>query len=96
MSLEKDLLKAKSVGVRGFRDKLSKLMRTNEIFIVTDHGDPKSVLMPYDDVLEIVDILDELRDKDAVKAVIQGRKAVERGAKGIPAEEVFKKGKKAL
>jgi len=91
MTLGNALLKAKSIGVRNFRDKVSRLIHTHEIFVVTEHGSPTSVLLPYDDVLEIVDVLDELRDKDALKAVAQGRKAIGRGVKGILASKILKK-----
>ena len=90
MTLGKALLKAKSIGVRKFRDKISRLIHAHEMFVVTEHGSPASVLLPYNDVLEIVDVLDELRDKDALKAVAEGRKAVGRGAKGVAAEKIFK------
>ena len=91
MTLGKALLKARTIGVRNFRNKLSRLIHTHEMFVVTEHGSPTSVLLPYNDVLEIVDILDELRDKDTLKAVAEGRKAVGRGVKGILASKIFKR-----
>jgi len=91
MTLGKALLRARSIGVRNFRNKVSKLIHTHEMFVVTEHGSPTSVLLPYDDVLEIADVLDELRDKDALKAVAQGRKTISRGVKGILASKIFEK-----
>jgi len=91
MTLSRALLKAKTIGVRKFRDRLSRLIHTHEMFIVTEHGSPTSVLLPYQDVLEIIDILDELRDKDAIAAVLKGRKAIRAGKKGILASKVFDK-----
>ena len=91
MTLGKALLKARTIGVRNFRNKVSKLMRTHEMFVVTEHGSPTSVLLPYEDVLEIVDVLDELQDKGAIKAVARGRKAVRRGVKGVLASKALKK-----
>ena len=94
MTLGKALLKARTVGVRNFRNKISRFIKSHEMFVVTEHGSPASVLLPYEDVLEIVDVLDELRDKKAVEAVLHGRKSVAKGVKGILAKTVFKKGKK--
>lgn len=91
MNLGKALLRARSIGVRNFRDKVSSLIHSHEMFVVTEHGSPTSVLLPYDDVLEIVDVLDELRDKDTLNAVVQGRKAISRGAKGVIASKVLRK-----
>lgn len=91
MTLGKALLKARAIGIRKFRDKISRLIHAHEIFVVTDHGSPTSVLLPYDDVLEIVDVLDELRDKEVLDAVTKGRKAIRAGKKGVLASKVFKK-----
>ena len=91
MSISRALLKAKTIGIRKFRDKLSKLMKTHEMFVVTEHGHPTSVVLPYNDIMEIVDILDELRDKNAIKAVTSGRKSISSGVKGILAKTVFKR-----
>lgn len=89
MTIEKALLHAKSIGVRNFRDKISQLIGSRQIFIVTEHGSPTSVLLPYENVLEIVDILDELKDKGALKVIAEGRKAIRRGVEGILASKVF-------
>jgi len=91
MTLARTLLKARTIGVRKFRDKVSKLIRSHEMFVVTEHGSPTSVFLPYDDILEIVDVLEELQDKETLKAVAKGRKSIKRGAKGILALKVFKK-----
>jgi len=89
MTLAKALLKARTLGVRNFRNKLSQLMHTHEMFIVTEHGKPTSVLLPYNDILEIVDILDELRDRGAIDAVAKGRRAIRAGRKGVSVSKTF-------
>ena len=91
MTVANALLKARSVGVRNFRDKLSRFIKKHELFIVTEHGEPTSVLMPYEDMLEIVDVLDELQDKETLKTIAEGRKAINAGRKGILASTLFKK-----
>lgn len=91
MSIANVLLRAKSVGVRNFRDGVSRFIGKHEPFIITERGTPASVLLPYDDVLEIVDVLEELEDKETLKLVAQGRRAIRRGVKGIRASTSFKR-----
>lgn len=91
MTIGTALLHAKSIGIRNFRDKISQLIKKHQIFIVTEHGSPASVLLPYEDMLEIVDILDELKDRRALKIIAEGRRAIRRGTKGILASKVFTK-----
>lgn len=94
MTIARALLKARSIGVRNFRDKLSRFINKHELFIVTEHGEPTSVLLPYEDMLEIVDVLDELQDEETIKAVAEGRKSIKSGAKGISFSTIFKKKRK--
>ena len=91
MTIANALLKARSVGIRNFRNKLSKFIGKHELFIVTEHGQPASVLLPYEDMLEIVDVLDELQDKETLKTILEGRKAIKSGRKGLLASTLFKK-----
>ncbi len=91
MTISNALLRAKSVGVRNFRDGVSHFIGKHEMFIITEHGNPTSVLLPYNDVLEIVDILEELEDKKVLKLVAEGRRAIAKGARGISASASFKK-----
>ncbi len=90
MTISKALLRAKSVGVRKFRNGASRFIRKNEFLIITEHGTPASVLLPYNDVLEIVDILEELEDKKLVKAIVEGRRAIRKGTKGVSALKVLR------
>jgi PHD/YefM family antitoxin component YafN of YafNO toxin-antitoxin module len=84
MTASKALLRAKNVGVRNFRNGVSRFVREHAFLVITEHGRPESVLMPYNDMLEIVDVLEELEDRQALKTIAAGRKAIRRGAKGIP------------
>ena len=83
MTLARALLNAKHIGVKELRSKLSFSLHRTPV-IVTEYGEPKGVLMSYDDAMEIVDILDELTDKESVSAVWRGRKAMARNPNGIP------------
>jgi prevent-host-death family protein len=88
------LLKARNVGVRKFRNRASRFVKSHRILVITEHGKPTAVLMPYSDMLDIVDTLDELRDKNAIETIAEGRKAIASGAKGISVSKVFKRIKK--
>ena len=88
MSVATDLLKANHVGIRDFKEHLSGEF-LNETLVITDRGTPVSVNLPYSDVLELMDILDELSDPGTVKAVQEGRKAIKAGAEGIHVSKVF-------
>jgi len=90
MQIVRAILNAKRIGVRNFRDGASRFIKKHKPIIITEHGSPESVLLPYNDVMEIVDILDELQDKEALKAVAEGRKAIAKGAKGISASNTLK------
>ncbi len=91
MTISNALLRARSVGVRNFRDSASRFIGKHEMLIITEHGNPTSVLLPYNDILEIVDILEELEDKKILKLVAEGRRAIAKGVKGIPVSVSFKR-----
>ncbi len=57
MDIALNLLKAPHVGVREFKEKISSFLNKRKTLVVTDHGEPTSVLVPYKDMMEILDIL---------------------------------------
>jgi len=91
MSVTTELLKAEHVGIRDLRTHLSSFLKINKPVVVTDRGTPSKVLLSYSDMLELTDILDELQDRETIKAVQDGRMAIANGAKGIPVENLFKR-----
>lgn len=84
------LKKAKSVGVREAQAKLSRLVESKSPAIITSHGIPKSFLISYDDMLEILEVLEELKDKRLIEEIARARKEYEEGL-FVPVERVFKK-----
>ncbi len=88
MSIAADLLKAHRIGVRDLKEHLSTKF-LNDILVITDRGKPISVNLPYSDVLELVDMLDELADLETIATVNEGREAIKAGAKGIPVSNLF-------
>ncbi|MDI6751435.1 MAG: hypothetical protein QME07_01040 [bacterium] len=45
----------------------------DEVLIITDRGTPISVNLPYSDLLELVDIIDELSDSETIASVQEGK-----------------------
>jgi hypothetical protein len=88
VSIATDLLKAHRIGIRNLKEHLSTKF-LSEILVITDRGTPISVNLPYSDVLELMDILDELADSETVATVDEGRRAIEAEAKGIPVSDLF-------
>lgn len=89
MTLTTALLKAKHIGIREMREHLSKRMKDKNPLIVTDHGEPTKVILAYQDMVELIEVLDELRDQAALQIVREGRKAVQEGSEGIPVSRLF-------
>ncbi len=88
MSIATDLLRAHHIGIRDLKEHLSTKF-LDEILVITDRGTPVSVNLPYSDVLELIDILDELADVEAMATIAEGREAIKAGAKGIPVSNLF-------
>ena len=89
------LLNARHIGVRELKAHLSSRLKGRMPLIVTEHGEPTRVILSYRAMLEIVDILDELQDKQALLNIQEGRKAIRDGAKGTPVSELFERIKTA-
>ncbi|MBI3314294.1 MAG: hypothetical protein HYZ83_08680 [Candidatus Omnitrophica bacterium] len=89
MTVATALLTAKHIGVRELREHLSKRLKGNKPIIVTEHGTPTKVIFSYRDVLELIDILDELQDRQAIQAVQEGRRAIQKGARGTSVSSLF-------
>ena len=91
MTLSSALLRAPRIGAREFRNKACAFIKGGKFYLVTEHGRPTGVFMPYENALELTEIIDELRDKELLKAVAEGRQAIRRGAKGITLKSALKK-----
>lgn len=83
------LLKAEHIGIRELREHLSKELKRDAPLIVTEHGTPKKVILSYRDLLELIDVLDEFRDRELLESIQAGRKAIRKGTKGISVSRLF-------
>lgn len=90
MSITLDLLKAEHIGARIFRNRLFEFLKEDEPLVITEHGRPVRVVMDYEEILELLDMLDELSDPGTIKAVREGRKAIAKGARGISVSRLFR------
>ena len=91
MTLASTLLKAKHIGVRDLKAHLSEKLRSGKTLVVTDHGEPKQVIVPYADIVELAETLEELKDKTLAQLVQTSRYAREQGLPSIPVEALFRK-----
>ena len=90
MSATSLLRKARPVNVREAQAQLSKLIRSKVPSMVLSHGRPVSFLVPYEEMLDLIDTLDELKDTKLLREIERARVDYARG-KAVPAERLFKK-----
>jgi PHD/YefM family antitoxin component YafN of YafNO toxin-antitoxin module len=90
MTIATALLNARYIGVRELREHLSNRIKGNKAIVVTDHGTPTKVILSYRDVVELIEVMDELRDQAAVQSVQEGRKAIRSGSEGVPVNRLFR------
>ncbi len=90
MSSTSLLRNAKPVNVREAQARLSKLIRSKSPSMVLSHGKPVSFLVPYEDMLDLVETLDELKDKKLLGEIARARTEYGKG-KAVPTERLFKK-----
>lgn len=91
MSITLDFLKAEHVGARAFRNHLFEFLKGDELLVITEHGQPVRVMLNYEEMLGLLDMLDELSDPETIEAVREGRKAIAAGTKGVSATDLIEK-----
>lgn len=74
------------VGVRKAKASLSHYLHSHNPVVITDRGEPRSALIPYNVFLAIQeeietlrDMLEEFKDKALLKKIVEGRKAYQEG-----------------
>lgn len=90
MSTKTLLKEAKPVNVREAQATLSKLISSKAPSLVMSHGKPVSFLIPYDEMLELLDLIEELKDKRLLEQIAEARKAYAKGEE-VPVEKLFRK-----
>jgi len=69
----------KYVGVRELRTNLAKVLKSRQAYFVTDHGKPVKAMISYEVLLELLEILEELKDKTLLREVALGREEYRKG-----------------
>ncbi|MDI6736819.1 MAG: type II toxin-antitoxin system prevent-host-death family antitoxin [bacterium] len=76
MGIAISILKAEHIGIRNLKMNLSKLLKADKPYIVTEHGRPKQIIIPYHEMMELIDIFDELSEPDLLETIREGREAI--------------------
>lgn len=73
------LMGAKHVGIRELKDHLSAWLGKGAPLVATDRGQPTHFVVPYAEMIEIIEILEELSDGGLVERVLAARKGYRKG-----------------
>lgn len=84
------LLRAKHVGIKELKNRLSELLKTQQPLVATDRGQPAYFMIPYEEMIELVEMLEELSDPETLRQVAEGRKAYRKGG-WVPVSNLWKK-----
>lgn len=85
-----ELMRAEHVGIRNLKNRLSAYLGTGKPLVATDRGTPKYYLIPYAELVELVEMLEEAGDPALVARVRDARQAYRRGG-WIPASRLLDK-----
>ncbi|GEM_PF-619089 len=91
-----DLLRSKHIGAKLFRSRLFHYLKADDSLVITERGEPVRVMINYDKMLDLIDMMDELSDPVTIKAVYDGRRSIARGSRGIAVSRLFSKIRKTL
>ena len=78
-----NLLKAHYVGIRQLQKRLSILLNKKTPLIITKRGKPKKIILPYEDMLEFLDLISEMNDQQTRRIIERGRRAIQKNPQGI-------------
>lgn len=90
MSATHFLRKTKPVDVREAQAQLSRLIRSKLPSMVLSHGKPVSFLVSYEDMLDLGESLEELKDRKLLGEIARARAEYTAG-KAVPVERLLKK-----
>ena len=82
MNLSTEVLKSEHLGIKDLKIGLNKL-KLSKWFIATSDNKPISVNVPYNDFLEMMELIDDLQDNHLVQSIKEGRNAIAKNSKGF-------------
>ena len=89
-----DTIKRKFIGADDFRRQLSiildKLPSEDSELVITQHGEPKAILLDLNTYLQLVDIQEDVIQPGYINSLYKELEAVKKG-KGISHEELMEK-----
>ena len=89
-----DTIKRKFIGADDFRRQLSiildKLPSEDSELVITQHGEPKAILLDLNTYLQLVDIREDVIQPGYINSLYKELEAVKKG-KGISHEELMEK-----
>ena len=91
MTTALDILRAPRYGIRDFKSHLSERIKSRKAMILLDHGEPKKVIVDYRELVQMLEFIEDLQDRELLQLIHEGRSAVERGEKGIAVGDSFAK-----
>lgn len=91
MTLATQILRAEHIGSKDLRERLSQNIRSQKPVIITEHGQPKKVMLPYEMMVALIEMIEDLQDKDLMAVIAEGKKVIASGSGGVPIERSFKK-----
>jgi len=90
MTTKSILRQSKPVNVREAQAGLSRLIRSKKPSLVISRGKPVSFLVPYEEMLDLLEMLDDLKDQKLLEEISLARLEYIEG-KEVPAEKLFQK-----
>lgn len=84
------ILRAEHLGIKEFKTHICQILKANKPQIITDHGRPRQFVIPYEEMIEIVEVLEELSDPEFLKEIQQARKFCKKNKESIPASKLWR------
>lgn len=88
MTLSQAIIKAPHVGVRDYKAHLSTYLKNASPQIITIHGKPKKIVIEYNEMIELIDILEEFQTATLTNDIKNARNDYKNN-KAIKAESII-------
>ena len=89
MTFAQKILRSEHVGVKQLKNNLSEYLKDKNSVVVTNRGTPTNVILPYDEAMDLIDLVEELSDPELIQTIQEGREAIAQGAAGIDVDKAF-------